>query len=298
MRRLLHEGAAEIRILDSMEFGDPGNVSELSAALRLHTVKLGVARSADLDSILEGVDYLFHLAAEKHNQARDRPHDILRANVDGSMDLFDAAAVAGVKRIVFTSSVYAHGRLTGPPMKENEIVQPDTVYGLSKLIGEHLLKAVPRRSTMGTVSLRLFFIYGPKQFAGQGYKSVIIKNFERILAGVAPVVFGDGEQEFDFVHVDDVVEALIAGLISGRSGDIYNIGSGVGTSINTLTEHMLMVANSSLHSTHDPPDWTAASSRVSDPSKAMRVLDWRPKTALLDGVRSVYRWMRERHGNP
>ena len=61
VRRLLHEGAAEIRILDSMEFGDPGNVSELSAALRLHTVKLGVARSADLDSILEGVDYLFPL---------------------------------------------------------------------------------------------------------------------------------------------------------------------------------------------------------------------------------------------
>ena len=132
--------------------------------------------------------------------------------------LFAAAARGGVKKTVFTSSLYSYGRLAGPPCSETDLPVPTTVYGISKLCGERLLAhhATPADARR---CLRYFFVFGPRQFAGIGYKSVIVKNFERIRAPASRrSSSGDGSQRLDYVFVDDVVEATLRCMESPGSG--------------------------------------------------------------------------------
>src|SRR5262249_59343500 len=139
----------------------------------------------------------------------------LRGNVEGTHQLLTAAVRHGLRHVVFSSSLYAYGRMTGPPCVEDDCPQPTTVYGISKLAGEHLVRHFGKELP-GTI-LRFYFVYGPRQFAGMGYKSVIVKNFERLLSSDPAVVYGDGRQALDYVYVDDVVDALLRSLTSAAA---------------------------------------------------------------------------------
>ena len=228
-----------------MEASGISQASGIPSGSRCVRFTLGSDEPALLERHLEGIDQLFHLAAEKHNQSQHEPGAILRANVLGTHALFAAAARCGVKKTVFASSLYSYGRLAGPPCSETDLPHPTTVYGISKLCGERLLAQATAGQSMRGDSLRYFFVYGPRQFAGMGYPSVIVKNFERIRAGQPPVILGDGSQRLDYVYVDDVVEATLRCMESPGSGRVLNVGSGVGTSIEALTAAMLRVAGSS-----------------------------------------------------
>jgi UDP-glucose 4-epimerase len=183
--------------------------------------------------------------------------------------------------------------MTGAPFVESEVPQPRTVYGISKLAGEHILAHFGQTRDVAWNVLRYLFVYGPKQFSGQGYKSVIMKNFERILGGEPPVILGDGKQELDYVFVDDVVDATVSAMQSPVTNEVVNIGSGRGTPIDELTELMLRVSGSALRPKHGPPDWTQGSSRVGSADRAGEVLDWRATTPLDVGLRRTFDWIRK-----
>ena len=291
---LLEQGARRVVVLDSLRTGSWRNTPEDPRAERI-TADLGSIAEEELRKLLEGADYLFHLAAEKHNQAIDMPDRVLEVNVNGTFRLFRAAVAARVQKVVFTSSLYAAGRLTLPPMTEADLPEPRTVYGTSKLTGEHLLRYFAISERLRSTSFRLFFVYGPKQFSGTGYKSVIVANFERILRGEAPVIVGDGRQSLDYTHVDDVVRCLMLGLAPAADGEVINVGQGSAVSVNELTELMLEVAGSSLRPVTAPPDWTAGSHRQCRNDKARQLLGWSPLVGLRDGLAGVYAWMREQH---
>jgi UDP-glucose 4-epimerase len=170
------------------------------------------------------------------------------------------------------------------------------VYGISKLAGEHVLAHFGQTQDVAWNVLRYLFVYGPKQFAGLGYKSVIMKNFERILTGEPPVILGDGTQELDYVFVDDVVEATLSAMESPVTNEVVNIASGHGTRIDELTEAMLRVSESALRPTHGPPDWTHGSCRVGSAERAAEVLGWRATTPLDVGLRRTFDWIRQNRG--
>jgi UDP-glucose 4-epimerase len=244
--------------------------------------------------VLRGADGLFHLAAEKHNQSKDSPVAVLRANVEGTQSLYASAVEARVTRVVFTSSLYAYGRMHAPPMQEDEVPAPSTVYGISKLAGEHLLRHFCNSGKLTGRALRYFFIYGPRQWAGMGYKSVIIKNAERLVVGQAPLVIGDGAQALDYVYVDDAVEATIAALLvpAPRELETLNIASGRAVPVRELLETLCAVAGKPYQPTHDAPDWTAGTSRAGDPRRAETSLGWRAQTSLTDGLRRTWDFVR------
>jgi UDP-glucose 4-epimerase len=199
-----------------------------------------------------------------------------------------------VKKTVFTSSLYSYGRIQGPPNRETDLPVPTTVYGISKLCGERLLAHHAASGAMRGDTLRYFFVFGPRQFAGTGYKSVIVKNFERIRAGQPPVIFGDGSQRLDYVFVDDVVDATLRCMESPASGQLLNVGTGVGTSIDELTSAMLKVAGSSLRPVHEP----RTGPRSQAPALAIRAaLCWTPRVTLAEGLRATWRWIEE-EANP
>ncbi len=288
-RRLVALGAARVVAIDSLRYGD---LSNLGGEPKIEVVKhtLGTDDPAALSVAMRGMDGLFHLAAEKHNQSKDSPVAVLRANIEGTHALFAAAVAVGVRRVVFSSSLYAYGRMNTPSMQEDEVPQPSTVYGISKLAGEHLLDHFARSGALSARALRYFFVYGPRQWAGMGYKSVIVKNAERLLAGLPPLVVGDGHQALDYVFVDDVVDATIGALVTlPASGmETLNIASGRAVKVTELLTTLCAVAGRPYTPVHEAADWTAGSSRAGDPHKAEVSFGFRASTSLEEGLRRTW----------
>ena len=289
VRRLLDEGAREVVVLDSLRTGTADAVTSLGPRVRLLRHELGVSPPEALAEALQGADGLFHLAAEKHHTS-GTALDVLRTNVAGTAALFDAAKAAAVPRIVFASSVFAYGRTAGAPMREDEVARPRTAYGMSKLLGERLLGHLGEGGR-GHVALRYFFVYGPRQHAGLGYKSVIVRNYERLRRGETATVYGDGRQALDYVYVDDAVEAAVLAFRTGRGGAVYNVGSGAPTPIDDLVDRMIRVAGGTARKEYLPPDETAGTCRVADLSRIADELGWRPRVGLDEGLARTWRWM-------
>ena len=277
-----------------MQYGDPGNLGSFPPdAVEVLKFNIGFDDPSLLRDRLKGVSDVFHLAAEKHNQSKNRPDDVMRANVLGMHQLLEMLVENGMRKIVFTSSLYAYGRMHEPATREDDPLQPSTTYGLSKVCGEELMAYVQRRYGVASNTLRLYFIYGPRQYAGMGYKSLIVKTFERILQGEPPVVHGDGLQALDYVYVDDAVDATRQAMESAVQGEVFNVSSGQANSVNSVVQAMLKVAESDLKPTHDEPDWTAGSCRVGNSAKAQAMLGWSPRVSLEQGLAQTYQWVKE-----
>ena len=295
-RRLVALGARRVVAIDSLRYGDLSNLGETPAVTVLrHT--LGSDDPALLGPALADTDGLFHLAAEKHNQSIDSPGQVMRANIEGTHALYAACVAAGVRRVVFSSSLYAYGRLAGPPMREDEVPQPRTVYGISKLAGEHLLGHFAQRGELSGRALRYFFVYGPRQWAGMGYKSVIMKNAERLLRGEPPLIFGDGSQSLDYVFVDDVVDATLRAMLVPNAAPSLvspiNVAAGRAVPVAELLERLCQVAGRPFAPVMEPADWTRGTSRSGSPDRAATELGWRATTSLDEGLRRTWAFVRD-----
>ncbi len=293
--RLVADGCPSIKTLDSLEFGSWDNLPTPGEQVCPITADIRHMPAEAMEAALQGVDVLFHLAAQKHTHRIDSASKVLDANVVATERLFRAAAAAKVRRIVFTSSLFAYGRVSGPPLAESDVATPSTIYGVSKLAGEGLVRTLCRDSGIEGVSLRLFFIYGPRQFVGLGYPSVIIRSFDRILSGLAPTVYGDGQQSLDYLYVDDAVDAiLLAARTPHASGDVFNVGSGNATKVADLISTASEVAGFRGNAEPMPADWTANTCRVAEPTKSREILGWRSTTPLREGLERTFHWMRTR----
>lgn len=297
VERLIKLDVGKITVLDSLEYGSKKNLGPSERHVDIIKHQLGKTSDKKVSKILKDVDYLFHLAAEKHNQSINRPRKVLESNIDGTYNLFEAAARSGVKKVIYSSSLYVYGRRNSPPMIESEIPKPKTIYGISKLVGEHFLAHFHKKYGLKYNVLRYFFVYGPKQYSGTGYKSVIVKNFERIIKNKPPIIFGDGKQILDYIYVDDVVTATILAMKSSLSNEIFNVGSSIPTTIYHLTDTMLKISGKSLNKIYEAPDETLGSFRVANIEKIAKLLGFRPKVSLEDGLEKTYEWMKGEMSN-
>lgn len=288
---LLREDAAGVVVLDRIDPPPARRGAMADPRVRVVRHRLGSDPRADLDAALDGVALVVHLAAEKHRPSLDDPEEMLTSNIVGTRRLYESAARAGVAKLVFASSLYAYGRVQGPPMDEAECPRPATLYGLSKLFGEQLLGLHAGAGLAGDV-LRFFFVYGPGQWAGSGYKSVIVRSFERLAAGEEAVVNGDGRQALDYVYIDDVVEAVLRSLLAPGGGRLLNVGSGQATAVGDLVARIVAVAGSDRPPAHAPADWTHGSHRVGAVDRIRAALDWTPAVGLDDGLRRTWEWIR------
>jgi UDP-glucose 4-epimerase len=284
----LAESGREVIGIDNERSGDWSRVTFPCTRVERDLVDMTVD---DLVGVMDGADVCFHLAAEKYNSSSSTPQRVIDVNISATQRLVDAAARAGVRKVVFTSSLYAYGSMGPDPMSETDVPAPTTAYGMSKIAGEHLLRVAQRDSDLSWSVARLFFVYGTRQYAEGGYKSVIMSNFERIRRGERPTIFGDGEQSLDYVYVDDVVEALVRMTDATYDGGMFNIGTGRGISVNEMTKLMLEVSGTNLEPIECPADWTAGSARVGDPNHTRKALGWSASIDIDAGLRRVWEWM-------
>lgn len=289
--KLRQVGAKRVVAIDSLEYGKRANLDLGHTDIEFFEHRLGSGSYDFLKKTLRETDLLFHLAAEKHNQSIDSPIKVIDANIAGTQALLQAAVDCGIKKVVFTSSLYAYGRMRGKPYSEDEIPEPRTVYGISKLAGEHLCAHFHQRYGLPFVALRYLFIYGPRQYANLGYKSVIVKNFQRLIAGQPPIINGDGRQALDYVFVNDCVEATVRAMESSLDAETLNIATGRPVSVVELIAEMQNVAGTNFDPVFAPADVTHDTFRVGNPARMQAKLGLVPSTPLATGLGATYEWL-------
>lgn len=224
----------EVIIIDDMSAGKIENL-EYPDHENLLIIEKDL-NDVDLEELLNGIDYIFHLAAMANVPLSiDDPIKCNEVNVDATVKLLVAAKNNNVKKIVFSSSCAVYGNNTNMPLKETELVCPMSPYGASKAICEIYLKAFYEAYDLKYNALRYFNVFGPKQDKNSQYAAVIPNFISELLEGGQPEIYGDGEQTRDFVFVKDIVKANIAAAESDYNG-IVNVASGEKITINELYE--------------------------------------------------------------
>lgn len=249
-----------------------------------------VRRPADLDAAFRGAEYVFHLAAlvSPPESFRD-PVAFNETNTHGTLAVMRAAKAAGARRVVFASSCAVYGG-NAPPLREDAPLDLLSPYAVTKAAGElwcHLYHDLG----LETVALRLFNVYGPRQSASGPYGAVIPRFLEAGLQGTRPAIYGDGEQTRDFVFAADVAEAFErAATAEGVSGEVLNVGTGEAISVNRLLAVVGDVLGKPLAANHEaerPGDIRAS---YADASKAERLLGFRPRVTLAQGLLAAAEW--------
>jgi UDP-glucose 4-epimerase len=296
--QLLATPVAEIIVYDNFSRGSREN---LASALRDRRVSIfpdggDILQRDILARAMRGVDGVFHLAAVWLLQCHEYPETAFDVNVRGTFNVAMAAIEAKVARVVYSSSASVYGDALETPMSEEHPYNNFTFYGATKIAGEHFFKSLGRRYGLDWVGLRYMNVYGPRQDYKGAYVAVMHKVLDRIESGQRPIVFGDGSQQYDFVHVSDVARANVLAMQAPASanGHCYNVGRGIGTTIKELTELLLRLSGSSLEIQYEPAGQTFVTSRIGDTKKAQRDLGYRWAVGLEEGMSSLIAWRRQR----
>jgi UDP-glucose 4-epimerase len=290
--QLVVAGAREIVVLDNFVRGTRRN---LEPALTNSTVKLvegSITDVALLADVMSGIDVVFHLAALWLHECVHEPRKAITVNVIGTFNVVEAAHIAGVKRVVYSSSASVYGDAVETPMTELHPFNNRTMYGATKIAGEQFFRAFHEQHALDYVALRYMNIYGPRMDYKGSYVSVIMKVLDRIERGEAPIISGDGTQAYDFVHVHDVARANILAAQASVTDDHFNIGTGVRTTIRQLVDRLLDLTGSDLTPEFRPEDAMFVRHRVGSTEKSRRELGFEATIDLARGLASVVDWRR------
>ena len=283
----------DVRVLDNFSTGKREHVKlfcDNPPSDRVTVSEGDVRDQALVEQLMEGVDYVLHLAAVVSvPQSMREPGLTNDINVNGTLNVLAAARKFNVKRVVFSSSCAVYGDNPQLPLSEQSVTQPLSPYAASKLIGEVYCQTYYRAYGLPTVCLRYFNIYGPRQDPNGDYAAVIPKFVQRLKAGQAPLVYGDGLQTRDFVYVSDVVRAnLLACQHPQASGQVFNIASDQGTSLLDLADILSSLAPRSIRPQFAPArDGDIRHSR-GDGTRAHTMLGFQPAIRLIEGLRQLY----------
>jgi UDP-glucose 4-epimerase len=295
--QLLAEPVREIVVLDNFVRGTRANLSESAPDKRVRIVEGSITDRTLLAELMQGTDYVFHLAALWLFECVYQPRSALEVNVVGTFNVVEAAHEAGVKKIVYSSSASVYGDAAFTPMTEDHPFHNRTMYGATKIAGEQFFRAFNEQHKLDYAGLRYMNIYGPRMDYKGTYVSVIMKVLDRIDAGEAPIIFGDGGQSYDFIHVADVARANILALKADASDEFFNVGMGVKTTINELVTMLLDITGSGLQPEYRPQEQMFVTHRVGSTEKAVQQLGFRASVPLEEGLRSVVEW-RQRDQQP
>jgi UDP-glucose 4-epimerase len=220
------------------------------------------------------------------------PRRALEANVVGTYNVVETAHEAGVKKVIYSSSASVYGNDVEEPMTEEHPFNNRTMYGATKIAGEQFFRAFHERHGLDYVGHRYMNIYGPRMDYKGTYVSVIMKVLDKIDAGERPVIFGDGSQAYDFVHVADVARANILAMKSDATDVNLNVGTGVKTSIKELVDVLLEETGAEIEPEYRADEQMFVTHRVGATEQAEALIGFRGELPYREGLRSVIEWRR------
>jgi len=293
---LLRQGH-EVAGLDDFSSGKRENAALLA---RHPSFTLVEGSIADPDAVLRavaGATWVFHLAAiPSVPLSVAEPERTNAVNLGGTVNVLEAARKAGAQRVVLACSCAAYGDGPEQPKHEGLMPRPMSPYAAQKIACELYAQTYTRAYGLPCVALRFFNVYGPRQDPKSEYAAAIPRFTTRLLLGQRPIVFGDGLQTRDFVHISDVVRAnLLAATSDKAPGEVVNVASGMSSSLIDLIATLKQVIGSSaagLEIEHQPPRAGDLRESSADISKARAVLGYEPRVQLKEGLAGVVEFFR------
>jgi UDP-glucose 4-epimerase len=292
---LVQQGNNEIFVLDNFVRGQRVNLDWAIANGSVKIIEGDIGDRALLADIMSGVDIVFHQAAIRITQCAEEPRLALEVLVDGTFNVLEAAVKAGVKKVVAASSASIYGMAEEFPTTESHHPYNNrTLYGAAKTFNEGLLRSFSEMYGLNYVALRYFNVYGPRMDIFGVYTEVLIRWMQRIAAGQAPLIFGDGLQTMDFVYIEDIARANILAAQADVTDEVFNVASGVETSLNDLAYSLLKVMGSDLKPEYGPErKVNPVQRRLADISKAKKLLNFEAQVSLEEGLSRLVKWWRE-----
>jgi UDP-glucose 4-epimerase len=292
--QLLDAGVGSVTILDNLVRGRRENLAQALPDARVELV-VGDLRDVDLvHDLTKGKDVVFHQAAIRITQCAEEPRLALQVLVDGTFTVLEAAVAHNVGKLVAASSASVYGLAEEFPTGErHHHHNNDTFYGAAKSFNEGMLRSFRAMYGLDYVALRYFNVYGPRMDIHGLYTEVLIRWMERIVSGQQPLIFGDGAQTMDFVYTSDIARANILAATSHVTEGVYNVASGVETSLRGLADALLEAMGSDLDVEHGPERAVnGVTRRLADISAAQRDLGFTAEVDLATGLEQLVAWWR------
>ena len=286
VRRLLTDGY-EVRVLDNFATGRRENLLEVQDDIEL--VEGDIQSYERVHTAMRGCDKVAHLAAlPSVPRSVQDPLTSNATNVTGTLNVLLAARDEGVGRVVYASSSSVYGANPDLPKREEMVPLPISPYAVAKLAGEGYCRAFFDVFGLETVALRFFNVFGPRQDPLSQYSAVIPKFITALLAGEAPVIFGDGEQSRDFTFVDNVVDGVVLGLtVPDVGGKAFNLATGHGVTLNGLHQILVELIGAEIDPEYAEGRPGEVRHSQADVTRAKEALGFEPKVSLEDGLRET-----------
>jgi UDP-glucose 4-epimerase len=299
--RFIKEKANKIVVYDNFSTGR----SEFLKGKPIEIVKGDILDPDKLNESMKGIDLVSHHAAELEvfTGIENSIHD-LRTNIEGTVNVLNAAIKNDVKKFIYASSGGVYGQAQFNPETEDHPIMPHWPYGVSKLAGEKYCLQYNLLYGLPTVSFRYGIVYGPREWYGR----VLTLFIKRILEGEPPIIFGDGNQRRDYVYIDDVVNANIL-AIKNNKGDskAFNVGGDIAFSVKEVADLVISLINPELKPIYDDPKPGEASKYqpdrkrlpgelidfILDSGSIKEILGYNPKTSFKEGIKQEIEWVKE-----
>jgi UDP-glucose 4-epimerase len=244
-----------------------------------------------VDDLTAGMDFVFHQAALRITRCAEAPREAVEVLINGTQNILESAVRHKVKKVVAASSASVYGDPSYLPMDENHPFNNRTMYGAGKIACEQMLRAYCTTSGLPYAAFRYFNVYGPRMDIVGVYTEVLIRWLEAIEANTPPLIFGDGTQSLDFVYVSDVARANVLAAQSDVSDEVFNVGTGIQTSLNELCGMLLELTDSSLRPEYREARKVAnVQTRRAGVEKAAKLLGFEAAVSLREGLRELIRW--------
>ena len=279
---------ADVHVIDNLRTGKLKNIEGIGG-VNFHDASI-LDRDAVFE-IMEGASYVHHLAALiSVPESIEKPLECVAINVNGLLNVLDAAAKHKVKKIVHSSSAAVYGDDPGLPKNTDSKLRPKSPYGITKLDGEFYLNVYRENFGLEGVSLRYFNVFGPRQDPKSQYAAAVPIFIEKALNCRPITIYGDGEQTRDFIYVKDVVNAnVLAASAPGVTG-VFNVALGQSTSINELAALILAETASTSEVVHEDQRTGDIRHSQADIGKTVDALNFRPGFTLIEGLRETIRF--------
>jgi len=292
----IKEGAKKVIVIDNFTRGVISNLDWAKKNGNVEVVNGDIRDFELLNKYFKNVDYVFHQAAIRITQCAQEPrlaHEVL---IDGTFNILEACVKNNIKKVVFASSASVYGDPSYLPIDENHPFNNKTYYGAGKIVNEQMARAFREMYGLKYIGLRYFNVYGPRMDIYGYYTEVMIKWLDKIDKNESPVIFGDGEQAMDFIYVEDIARANILALESNIEEGIYNVGTGVMSSLNDLVRNMLELTNPNLKPEYKKPEkLLIVSKRKADITNAKKDLGFESKIDLKEGLKKLIEWRKAQH---